>query len=105
MIRALIPDHVNAAGYMLLAFAGVFLPIVIVKSARRIGTRPLPISRSGFYKQTIIFQLLLAALSAWVAWAHGILSMPMPQRPLLSWGTAVVMYIVMVLALRLRWPS
>ena len=35
MIRALIPDDVNALGLMLLAFVGVFLPIVIVKSARR----------------------------------------------------------------------
>lgn len=105
MIRALIPDHVTASGYMLLAFAGIFLPIIIVKSARRIGTRPLPISRSAFYKQTIIFQLLLAALSGWVAWGHGILSVPMPQRPLLSWGAAVLMYIVMVFALKLRWPS
>ena len=105
MIHALIPDHVNALGYLLLAFAGVFLPIVIVKSARRIGTRPLPISRSRFYKQTIIFQLLLAALSAWTASTHGILSMPLPQRPLLSWGAAVLMYVVMLFALKLRWPS
>jgi membrane protease YdiL (CAAX protease family) len=105
MIRALIPDHVNALGYLLLAFAGVFLPIIIVKSARRIGTRPLPITRSRFYKQTIIFQLLLAALSAGTAYTHGILAMPLPQRPLLSWGAAVLMYIVMLLALKQRWPS
>jgi membrane protease YdiL (CAAX protease family) len=105
MIRALIPDHVNALGYLLLAFAGVFLPIIIVKSARRIGTRPLPISRSNFYKQTIIFQLLLAALSAGTAYTHGILAMPMPQNPLLSWAAAVLMYLVMLLALKLRWPS
>ncbi len=104
MIRALIPDHVNTLGYLLLAFAGVFLPIIIVKSARRIGTRPLPISRSNFYKQTIIFQLLLAALSAGTAYTHGILSMPMPQNPLLSWAAAVLMYLVMLLALKLRWP-
>jgi membrane protease YdiL (CAAX protease family) len=105
MIRALIPDHVNTLGYMLLAFAGVFLPIIIVKSARRIGTRPLPISRSRFYKQTIIFQLLLAALSAGTAYTHGTLSMPMPQRPLLAWGAAVLMYVVMLSALKLRWPN
>src|ERR1700686_4001591 len=104
MIHALIPDHVNALGYLLLAFAGLFLPIVIVKSARRIGTRPLPITRSRFYKQTIIFQLLLAALSAGTAYTHGILSMPMPQNPLLSWGAAVLMYLVMLLAFKLRWP-
>ncbi len=105
MIRALIPDHVNTLGYMLLAFAGVLLPIVIVKSARRIGARPLPISRSRFYRQTIIFQLLLAALSAGTAYTHGILAIPLPQRPLLSWGAAVLMYLIMLLALKLRWPS
>lgn len=105
MIRALIPDHVNTLGYMLLAFAGVFLPIIIVKSARRIGTRPLPISRSRFYKQTILFQLLLAALAAGTAYTHGILSMPMPQNPLLSWAAAVLMYLVMLITLKLRWPS
>jgi len=105
MIRTLIPDHVNTAAYALLAFAGVFLPIIIVKSARRIGTRPLPISRSGFYKQTIIFQLLLAALSAGTAYTNGILAMPMPQNPLLSWAAAVLMYLVMLITLKLRWPS
>lgn len=105
MIRALIPAFVNPIGYGLLAFAGIFLPIAIIKSARRIGTRPLPISRSRFYKQTIIFQLLLAALSAWVAWTHGILAMPLPQRPLISCGAAVLMYAVMLLTLRLRWPG
>src|SRR5882672_5431306 len=100
MIRALIPDYVNPIGYALLAFAGIFLPIVIVKAARRMGTGPLPISRSRFYKQTIIFQLLLAALSAGVAWTHGILAMPMPQRPLISWSAAVLMYVVMLLTLK-----
>ncbi len=104
MIRALIPDHVNALGYLLLAFAGIVLPIIIVKSARRIGTRPLPITRSRFYKQTIIFQLLLAALSAGTAYTNGILAMPLPQRPLLSWGAAVLMYVVMLLALKRRGP-
>jgi len=105
MIRALIPAFVSPIGYALLAFAGIFLPIVIIKSARRIGSGPLPISRSRFYKQTIIFQLLLAALSAWVAWMHGILAMPMPQRPLISWSAAALMYAVMLLTLKLRWPS
>jgi membrane protease YdiL (CAAX protease family) len=105
MIRALIPDHVNPIGYGLLAFAGIFLPIAIIKAARRIGTGPLPVSRPRFYKQTIIFQLLLAALSAWVAWTHGILAMPMPQRPLISWSAAALMYVVMLVTLKLRWPS
>jgi len=105
MIRALIPDHVNAAGYALLMFIGVLLPFFIVKTARRIGSGPLPVSRSRFYRQTIIFQLLMAALSAWVAWSHGILAMPMPQRPLISWSTAAFLYLVMLVTLKLRWPS
>src|SRR4051812_45896949 len=105
MIRALIPDHVNPIGYGLLMFAGILLPIVIIKSARRMGTGPLPIARARFYRQTIIFQLLLAALSAWIAWTHGILAMPMPQRPLISWSVAAFMYLLMLVTLKLRWPS
>jgi len=105
MIRALIPDDVNALGFMLLAFAGVFLPILIIKSARRLGTGPLPISRARFYKQTILFQLALAAIAAWTAHTHGILAMPRPQWPLLSWSAAALMYVVTVLALKFRWPS
>jgi len=105
MIRALIPDQVNALGLMLLAFAGIFLPILIIKSARRLGTGPLPISRPRFYKQTIIFQLFIAALAAWTAYTHGILAMPLPQWPLLGWSAAAVMYVVTVLTLKLRWPS
>jgi membrane protease YdiL (CAAX protease family) len=105
MIRALIPDHVNALGFMLLAFAGVFLPILIIKSARRLGTGPLPISRTRFYKQTIIFQIVLAATAAWTAYTHGILSMPLPQRPLVAWSAAALMYVLTVLTLRLRWAS
>ena len=105
MIRALIPDQVNALGLMLLAFAGIFLPILIIKSARRLGTGPLPISRTRFYRQTIIFQLFIAALAAWTAYTHGILAMPLPQWPLLGWSAAAVMYVVTVLTLKLRWPS
>ena len=105
MIRALIPDQVNALGLMLLAFAGIFLPILIIKSARRLGTGPLPISRTRFYRQTIIFQLFIAALAVWTAYTHGILAMPLPQWPLLGWSAAAVMYVVTVLTLKLRWPS
>lgn len=105
MIHALIPDEVNALGIMLLVFAGVLLPILIIKSARRLGSGPLPISRSRFYRQTIIFQLLLAAIAAWVAYTHGILAMPLPQWPLLSWSAAALMYGLTVFALKLRWPS
>jgi len=105
MIYALIPDDVNALGVMLLVFAGVLIPILIVKSARRLGTGPLPISRPRFYKQTIIFQLFLAAIAAWTAYTHGILAMPLPQWPLLSWSAAALMYVVTVLALKFRWAS
>ncbi|HEX3578428.1 MAG TPA: hypothetical protein VHY33_07680, partial [Thermoanaerobaculia bacterium] len=105
MIRALTPDSVDAGGFMLLAFVGIFLPIIIIKSARRLGTGPLPISRSRFYKQTIIFQIVLAGLAAWVAYMHGILAMPLPQHPLVAWSAAALMYVLTVLALRLRWPS
>jgi membrane protease YdiL (CAAX protease family) len=105
MIHALIPDEVNALGFMLLAFAGVFLPILIIKSARRLGTGPLPISRSRFYRQTIIFQLVLAAIAAWTAYTHGILAMPLPQRPLIAWSAAALMYVLTVLTLKLRWAS
>jgi membrane protease YdiL (CAAX protease family) len=105
MIHALIPDEVNALGILLLVFVGVLLPILIIKSARRLGTGPLPISRSRFYRQTIIFQLFLAALAAWTAYTHGILAMPLPQRPLLAWSAAVLMYVLAVVMLKLRWPS
>jgi len=90
---------------MLLVLVGVVLPILIVRSARRIGSGPLPISRMRFYKQTILFQLVLAILCAWTAWSHGILAIPLPERPLISWGAAVLMYVLTVVMLRLRWPS
>jgi len=105
MIRALIPDEVNALGIVLLLFAGVLLPILIIKSARRLGTGPLPISRTRFYKQTIIFQIVLAGLAAWIAYTHRILSMPLPQRSLYSWSAAVLMYVLAVVMLKLRWPG
>src|SRR5512144_823001 len=100
MIRALIPDHVNALGWMLLLFAGVVLPILIVRSSRRVGPGPLWLSRPRFYLQTILFQLMLAALAAWTAWTHGILTFPVPQRPLLSWSTAALLYAITLLILR-----
>src|SRR3954447_17266316 len=105
MIRALIPDSVNALGLLLLALVGVVLPILIIKSARRLGDRPLPISRLSFFRQTILFQLFLGAIAAWTAYAHGILTMPSPQRPLIAWSAAAVMYVVAVGMLKLRWPS
>jgi membrane protease YdiL (CAAX protease family) len=105
MIRALIPDHVNPLGFILLAFAGIFLPILIIKSARRLGTGPLPISRPRFYRHTMIFQLVLAAIAAWTAYTNGILAMPLPQHPLVAWSAAALMYVLTVLTLKLRWSS
>jgi membrane protease YdiL (CAAX protease family) len=105
MIRALVPDQVNAAGYMLLFFAGILLPVLIVRSARRLGSGPLPLSRTRFFRQTILFQVFVAFLSAWTAWTHGILRFPLPQQPLISWGTAVLLYFVILATLKLRWKS
>lgn len=105
MIRALVPDQVNAAGIMLLLFVGLVLPLLIVRSARRLGSGPLPIARPRFFRQTIAFQLFVALLSAWVAWTHGILSLPLPQQPLTAWGTAALLYVVMLTTLKLRWKG
>jgi membrane protease YdiL (CAAX protease family) len=105
MIRALVPDFVNPLGWMLLAFIGVVLPVLIVRTSRRIGPGRLLLSRPRFYFQTILFQLILASLSAWVAWTHGILAMPLPQRPLIAWSTAAVLYVITVATLKIRWPS
>jgi membrane protease YdiL (CAAX protease family) len=105
VIHAFVPDDVNALGYMLLLFVGVVLPALIFRSARKLGSRPLPISRSRFFRQTIIFQLVLALMCAWGAWTNGILIMPLPDRPLISFGAAVILYLVMLTALKLRWKS
>jgi membrane protease YdiL (CAAX protease family) len=105
MIRELVPACVNPAGYMLLLFAGVLLPILIVRSSRRIGSGPLPISRMRFYKQTILFQLVLATFCMLTARMHCILAMPLPKRPLISWSAAALMYALTVIMLKLRWPS
>ncbi|MGH7486692.1 MAG: CPBP family intramembrane glutamic endopeptidase [Thermoanaerobaculia bacterium] len=105
MIRALVPDSVNPFGITLLVFAGVLLPTLIVRSSRRIGSGPLPIPRVRFFKQTIIFQIVLAAIAVLIAWTNGILAMPLPQRPLISWSLAALMYVLMLLLLKLRWPG
>jgi membrane protease YdiL (CAAX protease family) len=105
MIRALVPESVNPFGIVLLVLAGVLLPILIVRSARRIGSRPLPIPRVRFFKQTIIFQIVLAGIAILIAWTHGVMSMPLPQRPLLSWSVAALLYLLMLLLLKLRWPG
>ena len=105
MIRALIPDGVNAGGFLLLSLVGVVLPIFIIKTARRVRGRPLPVSRSSFFRQTILFQLFLGAICAWTASTHRILAMPLPQRPVIAWSAAGFMYFVAVLMLKLRWPS
>jgi len=105
MIRDLVPDYVNPIGWMLLVFVGIALPILIVRNSRRVGTGRLFLSRPHFYVQTMIFQLIVAGLAAWTAWTHGILAMPLPQRPLLSWSGAIVFYFVMVLTLTFRWPG
>ena len=105
MIRAFVPDSVNALGHLLLLFVGVLLPALIFRSARKLGARPLPISRSRFFRQTIIFQLVLALLCAWAAWVHGVLIMPLPEHPLISFGVAVILYLVMLATLKLRWKS
>ncbi|HEV7571556.1 MAG TPA: CPBP family glutamic-type intramembrane protease, partial [Thermoanaerobaculia bacterium] len=101
MIRALVPDDVDALGHMLLALAGVLLPLLIGRSQRGSATARFR-SRD---RETILFQVFLAALCAWTAWTNRILSMPLPQRSLISWSAAMLMYVFMVVTLKLRWPS
>jgi len=86
--------HVGVAGYYHLALFGVVLPLLIVKSARKLLTRDYPPRRKHFIA-VILQQFLFAALSIWVARVEYIDLWARPKdwmkASLISAGALVVM--------------
>lgn len=95
----------NGFGPGFLLLVGVLLPYLAVKSARRMGDRPLPISRERLFAQVIATHAVLFALAYVAARQNHIALWTLPRTPLLSWGTAAGLMVAAVATLKLRWKS
>ncbi len=95
----------TGTGIVFLLLVGLWLPYLAWKSARRLGTRPLPMSRPRFFVQIIATQVILFALAWFTARDNGIELWTLPRWPVRSWTAAVVLLALTLLTLRLRWKA
>lgn len=91
----------SAIAFLLLVCAVV--PLLAVQSARRLGGRPLPVTREQLFANVIATQLFLLAIAWFTAREGGIRLWRSPRH--LAWPAAVVILAVALVLLRLRWPS
>jgi membrane protease YdiL (CAAX protease family) len=96
---------IDATGWLFLAVVCLGVPYLALRSNRRLGTRPLPMSRRRFFLQTIFAQLYLVAIAVVAAQRNGIDLLSTPDSPLLAWTLAAAFVGVMLAAMWFRWPS
>jgi membrane protease YdiL (CAAX protease family) len=107
MLAAMFPEarFVGPAGWAHLLVFGVFLPTVVVRNARRIAGRTLPLpARLVHFRSTTATQLAFLTLSLLVARVQ-YLALLSPGVPRLGPGllAGVAMYAAAVLFMRPRW--
>lgn len=88
-----------------LLLVGLWLPYLAWKSARRLGTGALPMSRPRFFVQIIATQVFLFALAWFTARDNGIELWTLPRWPVRSWTATAALLALTLLTLRLRWKA
>lgn len=88
----------------LLLVMGV-LPFLAIQTAKRLGDRPLPISRERLFGQVIGTQAFIFAIAWFTARENAIDLWTAPRMALISWTAAAVLLAVTIAGLRLRWPG
>ena len=96
---------IDASGILFLLIVCLGVPYLAIRSNRRLGTRPLPISRRRFFVQTIFAQIYLFAIAVIAATRNGIDLLAGPGWPLLAWALGAAFLVIMLAVMRLRWPS
>ena len=88
--------------FLLIVCAGV--PYLALQSNKRLGNRPLPMSRRRFFVQSMVMQLLLLAIAVVAAARNGVRLLGAPRPPALSWGAAALLLAFLVGVVVWRWP-
>lgn len=96
---------IDASGWLFLVIVCLGVPYLAIRSNRRLGTRPLPMSRRRFFLQTIFAQLYLFVIAIVSAQRNDIPLLSMPESPLLAWTLGAAFFGIMLAVMRLRWPS
>lgn len=91
----------SAIAFLLLVC--VIVPLLAVQSARRLGDRPLAVTREQLFANVIATQVFLFAIAWFTAREGGIRLWRSPRH--LAWPAAAVILGAALLMLRLRWPS
>jgi len=96
---------IDASGWLFLAIVCLGVPYLAIRSNRRLGARPLPMSRRRFFLQTIFAQLYLFVIAIVAAQRNHIDLLSMPESPLLAWTLGAAFFGIMLAVMRFRWPS
>jgi len=91
--------QVGLPGYYHLAFFGVFLPYLAIKSSLRLATRPYPPKVNYFNSQVLILSIFLA-ISFFIGQREWVIVFPreMPEPRMFVLGAAVLVALVLGLA-------
>jgi membrane protease YdiL (CAAX protease family) len=91
----------TAVAFLLLV--GLWLPYLAWKSARKLGSGPIPLPPSTLFVQVIGTQLFLFVVGWFTARENGITLFAVPRWPLPSWSAAALFLAAMLATLKLRW--
>lgn len=95
-------EYVGTAGLVFLVLFTVLLPLVALRSARRMRTSPMP-PASAVFRSVLVQQVVILAVSLFVARAEWIPLYLVPDRWILSLALSVVLTIGLVLVMRPMW--
>lgn len=94
--------RIDAWGMAFLLFIGVGLPILAHRTKQMLGPGPLPIPRTVFYWQTILFQIVIYAFALFAAATNTVVLQLVPRTPRAL--CAIALLVVALAALRIFWP-
>jgi len=96
---------IEGSGILFLAVVCLGVPYLALRSSRRLGNRPLPISSRRFFIQTILAQLYLFVLAVVAAVRNDVDLLARPASPWLAWSMAAWFLFALLAVMWWRWPQ
>lgn len=95
--------RIGGFGVALLLLVCFWMPLLAWKSAKRIGSGPLPLSRRRIFTQILVMQFIFFVLAFVAARENDIHLFGLPRSPLRAWAAAALFLVVALGTVRWRW--
>lgn len=96
---------IDGWGYAFLALVSIVLPLLAIETSRRLGGGSLPLPRTLFYLQTIVFQGIVLLIATVTAVTNRISIARLPREPMRGVVAAALLLAIALLVLLVRWPQ